>query len=112
MAVCSCMVRILGLAALMVLALVFLLPADAHAHTQAPVDAQVTDANEHPDDAFEQSALGHCHGEVFCSGGLHIVDLSRHPKPGKPGLPGPDRTSAAFTEVALARDPPVPISLL
>ena len=104
-------VKIISLAALVVLTMVFLAPTDAQAHALTPIDAQVTDANEHPD-TIGQSTLGHCHGEVSCTGGLHVVDVPRLPRPGTPALPGPDLTSAAFTEVALAQDPPVPIQLL
>ena len=104
-------VNILGLAALVVLTLVFLAPTDAQAHALTPIDAQVTDANEHPD-TIGQSTLGHCHGEVSCTGGLHVVDLPRMPKPVTPTQPGPNSRAPDVAEVALARDPPVPIQLL
>ena len=104
-------VNILGLAALVVLTLVFLAPTDAQAHALTPIDAQVTDTNEHPD-TIGQSTLGHCHGEVSCTGGLHVVDLPRMPKPVTPTQPGPNSRAPDVAEVALARDPPVPIQLL
>lgn len=108
-------VNILGLAALVVLTLVFLAPTDAHAHAHAhsetPFDTQVADANEHPV-TIDQSTLGHCHGEVSCTGGLHVVDLPRMPKPVTPTQPGPNSRAPDVAEVALARDPPVPIQLL
>ena len=104
-------VKILGLPALVVLTLVFLAPTDAHAHTETPFDTQVADANEHPD-TIDQSTLGHCHAEVSCTGSLHLVDLPRMPKPATPMQPGPNSRAPDVAEVALARDPPVPIQLL
>lgn len=104
-------VKILGLPALVVLTLVFLAPTDAHAHTETPFDTRVADANEHPD-TIDQSTLGHCHGEVSCTGSLHLVDLPRMPKPVTPTQPGPNSRAPDVAEVALARDPPVPIQLL
>lgn len=104
-------VKILGLAALAVMTLVLLAPTEAHAHSETPFDAQVADANEHPD-TIDQSTLGHCHGEVSCTGGLYVVDLPRMPKPVTPTQPGPNSRAPDVAEVALAREPPVPIQLL
>ncbi len=105
------MARALGLAAIVVMALLLLAPTGAHAEERAPVYVAMTEADEHHN-PFEQSAPGHCHGEASCSGGLHVVALPCVPRPDTPGLPGPNRRTAAFTEVAPARDPPVPIQLL